>query len=215
MVASEDNLVRIYNQRLEEKFRESMLKIEPTEEGSKKVRESKGDREDRNCSVQSLSVAAEPSCKEELRILLGTRNGEVLELIESRESRYGGSKGLSFRAVLFLRFNCSQDGRRVRSKVLVTQHPKMEIIATIAQDQQIIFWDTEHNKLLHVTELPSEERKHPTAIKFSHSGDHLIVGFSNGELMFLESKMSKSLQAKTDEKYCPLNLGKAKREKDP
>lgn len=117
--------------------------------------------------------------------------------------------------MLFLRFNCSQDGRRVHSKVLVTQHPKMEIIATIGYDQQIIFWDTEHNKLLHVTELANEEKRHPTAIRFSHSGDHLIVGFSNGELMFLESKMSKSLQAKVDEKYCPLNLGKAKREKDP
>lgn len=32
--------------------------------------------------------------------------------------------------------------------------------------------------------------------------------------MFLESKMSKAMQTKTDEKYCPLNLGKAKREKD-
>jgi hypothetical protein len=57
------------------------------------------------------------------------------------------------------------------------------------------------------------DKKYPTAIKFSHSGDHLIIGFSDGELMFLESKMSKSLQSKTDEKYCPLNLGKAKKEK--
>jgi ribosomal protein S17E len=44
VVASEDNLLKIYNQKLEEKFRENMLKIEPIEEGSKKVRESKGDR---------------------------------------------------------------------------------------------------------------------------------------------------------------------------
>lgn len=79
-MASEDNQIKIYNQRLEEKFKESMLKIEPTEEGSKKVRESKGDREDRNCSVQSLSLV-EGSGKDELRILLGTRNGEILELI--------------------------------------------------------------------------------------------------------------------------------------
>lgn len=149
VVASEDNLLRIYNQRLEERCRESMLKIEPTEEGSKKVRESRGDREDRNCSVQSLSLAEDSP--EELRILLGTRNGEVLELIESREQRYGGSKGLSFRAVLFLRFNCSQEGRRTQGKVLVAQHPKMEIVATIGHDQQIIFWDSEHNKLLHAT----------------------------------------------------------------
>lgn len=31
VVASEDNLIKIYNQRLEEKFKESMLKIEPIE----------------------------------------------------------------------------------------------------------------------------------------------------------------------------------------
>lgn len=81
MVASEDNLIKIYNQKLEERFRESMLKIEPIEEGSKKVRESKGDREDRNCSIQSLSLITEGSgkssgeLKEDFRILLGTRNG--------------------------------------------------------------------------------------------------------------------------------------------
>lgn len=44
------------------------------------MRESKGDREDRNCSVQSLSLV-EGNGKDELRILLGTRNGEILELI--------------------------------------------------------------------------------------------------------------------------------------
>ena len=66
-----------------------------------------------------------------------------------------------------------------------------------------------------MTELNTDnEKKYPTAMKFSHSGDHLIVGFSDGELMFLESKMPKSLQSKTDEKYCPLNVGKAKRDKD-
>jgi hypothetical protein len=81
VVASEDNLIKIYNQKLEERFRESMLKIEPIEEGSKKVRESKGDREDRNCSIQSLSLITEGSgkssgeLKEDFRILLGTRNG--------------------------------------------------------------------------------------------------------------------------------------------
>lgn len=32
--------------------------------------------------------------------------------------------------------------------------------------------------------------------------------------MFLESKMAKSIQSKIDEKLCPLNLGKAKKEKD-
>lgn len=80
MVATEDNLIKIYNQKLDERFKESMLKIEPIDEGSKKVRESKGDREDRNCSIQSLSLITEGSgkssgeLKEELRILLGTRN---------------------------------------------------------------------------------------------------------------------------------------------
>lgn len=62
-MATEDNLIKIYNQKLDERFKENMLKIEPIEEGSKKVRESKGDREDRNCSIQSLSLITEGSGK--------------------------------------------------------------------------------------------------------------------------------------------------------
>lgn len=63
---------------------------------------------------------------------------------------------MSFKAIFFLRFNTSQDAKRIRNKVLVAHHPKTEIIATIGNDQQILFWDTEHNKLLLVTELNIE-----------------------------------------------------------
>ncbi len=38
----------------------------------------------------------------------------------------------------------------------------------------------------------------PTAIKFSKDGDYLIIGFNDGLLIFLDSKISKSLQGKTD-----------------
>jgi WD40 repeat protein len=31
---------------------------------------------------------------------------------------------MSFKAILFLRFNTSQDSKRLRNKVLVTHHPK-------------------------------------------------------------------------------------------
>lgn len=42
---------------------------------------------------------------------------------------------------------------------------------------------------------------YPTAIKFNKDGEFLIVGYSDGLLIFLDSKISKSIQGKNDDKF--------------
>lgn len=58
---------------------------------------------------------------------------------------------MNLKATVYLKFNISQDLKRVRNKILIAHHPKIEVMATIGLDQQILFWDTEKNKLLHYT----------------------------------------------------------------
>ena len=48
-------------------------------------------------------------------------------------------------------------------------------------------------------------------MKFSYSGDHLIIGFSDGMLIFLDSKISFPKQQKLDEKYYSTNFGKTRK----
>ncbi len=81
----------------------------------------------------------------------------------------------------------------------MTHHPKLEIIVTIGEDQNLIFWDADGNRFIFNKYLGYSSI--PTALKFSKDGDYLIVGFNDGLLIFLDSKISKSLQGKTDEKF--------------
>ena len=41
----------------------------------------------------------------------------------------------------------------------------------------------------------------PTAIKFSRDGELLIIGYSDGSLLFFDSVVSKAHQSKGDDKY--------------
>jgi len=41
-----------------------------------------------------------------------------------------------------------------------------------------------------------------------------MVGYSDGLLVFLDSKISKSMQGKADEKYSPPSLNMIKKEKE-
>lgn len=41
----------------------------------------------------------------------------------------------------------------------------------------------------------------PTAMKFTKDGDILIIGYSDGRLLFLDSQISKSHQGKGDDKF--------------
>jgi hypothetical protein len=68
-----------------------------------------------------------------------------------------------------------------------------------------MFWDCDRKKILHTSQLGLErDRSRPTALKFSQGGEHLIIGFSDGLHVFLDSKMSRN--GKGDDKYSPIEL---------
>ena len=85
-----------------------------------------------------------------------------------------------------------------KSKALFAHHPKYEVSATLGEDQVVIFWDCDRRKLLHMNELGLDRKIKPTVLKFSSNGDYLIIGFSDGLLVFLDSKISKAMQGKGD-----------------
>lgn len=71
---------------------------------------------------------------------------------------------------------------------------------TLGEDQNLLFWDTDasgggnrfiFSKYLGYTSIP-------TAMKFTKDGDFIIIGFGDGLLILLDSKIGKSLQGKTD-----------------
>jgi WD40 repeat protein len=90
----------------------------------------------------------------------------------------------------------------------MAHHPKQDILATVGQDHVVIFWNCEQGTILHTSELDLDrEKTRPTALKFSHNGDYLILGFSDGLLLYLDSKMSKGMQGKGgDSKYSEPSL---------
>lgn len=57
-------------------------------------------------------------------------------------------------------------------------------------------WDTEKNKL--ITSKILGYVAYPTAVKFNKDGDILVIGFSDGLVIFLDSKIIKSNQGKND-----------------
>ncbi len=84
---------------------------------------------------------------------------------------------------------------------------------TIGEDQNLLFWDTDasgggsrfiFSKYLGYTSIP-------TSMKFTKDGDFLILGFSDGLLIFLDSKITKSLPGKTDDKFLMPSLSLIKK----
>ncbi len=96
---------------------------------------------------------------------------------------------------------------------MLAHHPKLEIIVTIGEDQNLLFWDTDvsggGNRFLFSKNIGYTAI--PTAIRFTKDSDYLIVGFSDGLLIFLDSKISRSLQVKTDDKYLMPSLSLIKK----
>jgi len=60
-------------------------------------------------------------------------------------------------------------------------------MATLGEDQMVMFWDCDRRKLLLTYELElNKDKAKPTALKFSHNGDMLIIGFSDGFLLLTD-----------------------------
>jgi WD40 repeat protein len=188
MASSEDNLLRVWSSTFEERLRISMLKEEHED---KKVA-------DNNRSLQSLTLLDH----QDLLLLAATRNSEIVELMLGRQ----GIKGREVEERVLIRFS-GGDGVQGKGKALLAHHPRYEVVATLGEDQVVMFWDCERRKLLHMNELGLDrESTKPTVLRFSYNGDYLIIGFSDGLLVFLDSKISRNMQSRGDEKYSQPSL---------
>ncbi len=83
-----------------------------------------------------------------MRILGGTRNGELIEISLGKPNL----KAKDAEEKIILRFN-GGGGFKDRGKVLLAHHPKYDVLATLAEDQIVIFWDCNTKKLLQWNEL--------------------------------------------------------------
>ena len=58
-------------------------------------------------------------------------------------------------------------------KLFFALHPTLPIMISVGEDQRLMIWDTQNNSLLMVNNLGMT----PSAIKFSPSGELLVIGF--------------------------------------
>lgn len=101
---------------------------------------------------------------------------------------------------LFLRNHCAQSTLpQQHRRVFFVLHPVFDIMFSLGEDQNLFLWDTEKNKI--ITSKMLGYIAFPTAMKFNKDGDILVIGFSDGLVIFLDSKIIKSNQGKNDDKY--------------
>lgn len=99
-----------------------------------------------------------------------------------------------------MRNHCSQlTGPQPHKRLFFSLHPRFGVLLTLGEDQNLFLWDTEKNKIIASKTLGYVA--HPTCAKFNRDGDIIVVGFSDGLLIFLDTKIIKSNQGKNDEKY--------------
>ncbi len=81
---------------------------------------------------------------------------------------------------------------------------------SVGEDRSLFIWDVEKNKLLQRRFLQSFSSsslsKSVSCIKFSPNGNVLVLGFFDGTIMFLDSKITKTMHGKTEERYQPPSL---------
>lgn len=139
VASSEDNMVRIWNSNFEERLSQCLAKEDPNEDLKK-------DNEN-NRSLQSLCLLS----AKELKFVGGTRNGEIVELWLGKP----GNKGRDGEETILQRFS-SGDGNRGRGRVLIAHHPKIDVLASVGEDQVVIFWECDRKKVLLTSELGLE-----------------------------------------------------------
>lgn len=70
-------------------------------------------------------------------------------------------------------------------------------MVSVGEDQNLNLWDLDSNQILLVKFLGVT----PSAIKFSNDGDILVIGFVNGSIMVLDSKIVKNVNGKFGESF--------------
>ena len=81
---------------------------------------------------------------------------------------------------------------RRSKKVQMTVHPEQDVMVSVGDDCNLIFWEIETGNPLLVRDLSN----YPTCCQFSPSGHYLVVGFKNGTLMIFEPSISVSRSKK-------------------
>lgn len=67
-------------------------------------------------------------------------------------------------------------------KIHVTVHPTQDVMVSIGDDCNLIFWEISNGSALLVKDLMN----YPTCCQFSPKGDYLVIGFKNGTLIIYE-----------------------------
>ena len=109
--------------------------------------------------------------------------------------------GLSYNCSLYFRSHCAQvfnttsQTNFFNKKVYFDLHPFYPIMVSIGEDQALTLWDIELDKQILVKHLGLT----PTAIKFSTDGDLLVIGSDNGNVLILDSKITKNSHGKLND----------------
>jgi WD40 repeat protein len=140
-------------------------------------------------------------------LLLGTRNGTIIEISLSSEFKklqaapgemgrdiekpgdvyekketYQEIKKIIFHARIIMNNHASQQQNTTdiltQRKIRFTVHPKQPIMVSSGADNDIMFWSTRTHKSRSSITLKSKA----TCIKFSPNGDYLCIGYENDKL---------------------------------
>lgn len=128
-------------------------------------------------------------------------NASYLNVFQKKKNYTDQINSFKFSYNLYLRSHCSQivnsqnQKNYTNKKIHIALHPYFPIMVTTGEDNVLYIWDTEKNQIL----TSKEYKFKPTAIKFSPDGNLLVIGFINGTLLILDSKIDKSIHGKLSE----------------
>ena len=111
------------------------------------------------------------------------------ELLENRKI-----VNFNFEYYLEQRYHVSQLKNEIvksnlnNKKLFITLHPVELIMITVGEDKNMILWDIEKNMNLAQKQLDNV----PTCCRFSPDGLLFVIGFIDGQIHFMESKIGRN-----------------------
>ena len=145
-------------------------------------------------AIQSLDVYF---CKDKAILAIGTRAGEIMEVgVSFNKLQSGQWYGSVKECDLLVKNHASANIDRCKNpmdflnfkKILMSLHPKSNILVTCGDDCNLYFWDIIEKKPV----LTKNLGIFPTVCKFSPDGNQLVIGFQNGIIMIFEPKITRS-----------------------
>jgi len=162
-----------------------------------------------------------------MSLLVGTRHGCIfeiqLELENIDKSNLSFLSDLSedkdesvptsiqgFKTILYSQSHASQNPHSSK-KLFFAHHPKLPILATIGDDQQLIIHHSQQNIIIKEKYF----KETPTVVKFTPDGDILVVGFLNGQITLLDAQIQQQPYSGFSEDEKTLSLAELPFENDP